>query len=194
MCTRASLGIGVASSIVITVMAPASGGAITNTVTITSTTADPNPANNTTTEQTTVKPPGVAQADLSIAKVDDPDPVTAGAVLTYTLSITNSGPDPATAVVVTDSLPVDVTYGGVSGVGWSCGHVGGEVMCTRPGLGTGVASSIVITVTAPGASGAITNTAAVLAQEPDPDRGNNSAQTTTRVTRVYTVYLPFVSR
>jgi uncharacterized repeat protein (TIGR01451 family) len=194
VCTRANLDTGVASSIVITVTAPASGGVITNTAIVTSITADPNPANNTDTEQTTVNPPGVVQADLSIAQVDTPDPVSAGSVLTYTLSITNHGPDPATAVSVTDSLPVQVAYGGASGVGWNCSHVGGEVTCTRPWLGTGAASTIVITVTAPATSGAITNTAAVLAQEPDPDPRNNSAQATTRVNRVYGVYLPLVSR
>lgn len=133
-------------------------------------------------------------ADLSIANMDDPDPVNTGSLLTYTLTITNAGPDLATTVTVTDRLPVEVTYGGASGAGWACGHAGGEVVCTRPDLGTGVAPAILITVTAPTSGGIITNTVEVSAQETDPDQGNNSAQATTQVRRAYYSYLPLVSR
>ena len=43
-------------------------------------------------------------ADLSLAKTTTPDPVTAGAAATSRLTVTNSGPSPATNVVVTDTL------------------------------------------------------------------------------------------
>jgi hypothetical protein len=34
-------------------------------------------------------------AELSTTITDDPDPVDSGAVLTYTITVTNAGPDPA---------------------------------------------------------------------------------------------------
>ena len=44
-------------------------------------------------------------ADLSLLKTDTPDPVTVYQNLTYNLVVTNSGPDAATGVGVTDTLP-----------------------------------------------------------------------------------------
>ena len=49
-------------------------------------------------------------ADLLVLKTDNPDPVVAGQDLTYTLSVTNNGPSPATNVVVTDPLPAGVSF------------------------------------------------------------------------------------
>src|SRR5262249_31438659 len=49
-------------------------------------------------------------ADLSISKAGAPDPVTTGGQLTYTIVVTNKGPDPAMGVVVTDTLPPGVTF------------------------------------------------------------------------------------
>ena len=50
------------------------------------------------------------EADLGVAKSDSPDPVQVGRPLTYTLSVDNGGPDLATGVVVTDTLPPGVTF------------------------------------------------------------------------------------
>src|SRR6185295_7065547 len=47
---------------------------------------------------------------LSISKTDGPDPVAAGANLTYTLSWSNTGNMNASGVVVTDTLPADTTF------------------------------------------------------------------------------------
>jgi hypothetical protein len=120
--------------------------------------------------------------------------VPAGAVLTYTLIVTNAGPDMATAVTVTDVLPLEVTYGGAWGDGWDCLQAEGALTCTRPSLGAGLTSSLVITVTAPGSGGILTNTATVSGQELDPDEGDNSVWITTQVQSFYYVYLPIVHK
>ena len=48
--------------------------------------------------------------DLSIDKSDDPDPAVAGEQLTYSLTVTNDGPDAVPNVRVTDTLPEGTEY------------------------------------------------------------------------------------
>jgi len=43
--------------------------------------------------------------DIILTRSASPDPVTAGGLLSYTLEVTNNGPDNAQNVVVTDILP-----------------------------------------------------------------------------------------
>ncbi len=78
----------------------------TNTATITfSDRPDPNLGNNS--DSATVNP---ATADLIVSKsVNDPNP-NVGANITYTIRVTNSGPDAATNVTLQDTLPMGVTY------------------------------------------------------------------------------------
>lgn len=63
---------------------------------------------------------------LSIEKSAAPDPVIAGAPLTYTLDISNDGPGAASHVVVTDTVPENTTYLSCSG-GESCFESAGVV-------------------------------------------------------------------
>ena len=119
-------------------------------------------------------------ADLSISMADAPDPVTAGATLTYTLAVNNAGPETATGVSVTDTLPAGVTSVKASGTGWTCSGTG-PVTCTMASLAVGVALPITITVTAPTAGGAITNAATVSSATADPNSSNNTAAATTTV-------------
>ena len=133
-------------------------------------------------------------AQLSISKLDTPDPVEAGATLTYTLSVSNLGPASASVITVTDELPPGVTYGNAWGDGWDCLFVEPEAICTRDSLGVDVTSSIVLTVTAPSVSGRITNTASVLGHELDLDLGDNVASAGTLILSHHYIYLPLVLR
>ncbi len=136
----------------------------------------------------------LGSAQLSISKLDTPDPVEAGATLTYTLTISNAGPSPASLITVTDELPPGVTYGNAWGDGWDCSQAGQETTCTRAGLGVGMASSITLTVAAPGDTGYITNTASVLGYELDLDPGDNHASAETLIGSYHYIYLPIVLR
>ena len=49
-------------------------------------------------------------ADLAISKSDAPDPVDADSLLTYTLSVTNNGPDDTLNIQVVDVLPAEVRF------------------------------------------------------------------------------------
>src|SRR5205085_3651114 len=120
-------------------------------------------------------------ADLSLAKIDSPDPVGVGSSLTYTLTATNTGPSVASNVTVTDTLPSGVTYASGSA---GCVLSGSIVTCTggTVTVGSSTTFTIVVTVNSSVADGTVlTNTAIVSATEPDPVTSNNSASATTTV-------------
>jgi uncharacterized repeat protein (TIGR01451 family) len=121
--------------------------------------------------------PLAEQADLEISKADSPDPVTVGDNLTYTITVTNLGPDAATNVVVTDTLPSGVTFVSASP---GCVHSAGVVTCNLGNIpaGDSVTITIVVTVTAPGT---ISNTATVTSDTLDPNTANNSDAEPTEV-------------
>jgi uncharacterized repeat protein (TIGR01451 family) len=113
-----------------------------------------------------------AEANLSIIKSDSPDPVTVGDTLTYTLTITNNGPDSATNVVVTDTLPNSVTFVSAMASPGSCSESGGIVTCNLGNLAVGQA---IVTITViPNSVGTIFDTATVTSDTDDPDPSNNT--------------------
>ena len=154
--------------------APITGGVITNTATITSTTADLRPADNTSIVTTTV----LAVADLQIAKSDSPDPVGAGQLLAYTLTFTNAGPSALANVTIYDVLPAGVSV--VSAPG--CATGGTVLTCTIASSGVNVPDNLTITVLAPPEAGVITNTATLTSTATDLYPLNNTAWVTTTVT------------
>jgi uncharacterized repeat protein (TIGR01451 family) len=171
------LPVGVPTVFTLTVTAPITAGVITNTASITSTTADFWPDSNTDMITTTV----LGVSDLSITKQVLPTPaVGAGLPLTYTLTISNAGPSAAQGpIVVTDILPDGVTGVAAPGCVVSASPL---VTCTLGGLAMGGVEVVTITVSAPITPGVITNTAAVTATAIDPDPLNNSAFVTVTVT------------
>jgi uncharacterized repeat protein (TIGR01451 family) len=124
-----------------------------------------------------------AIADLSVTKADSPDPVTVGNNLTYTVTVTNNGPDPAQSVTVTDNLPAETTFVSCSSTGTGvCGGSGNNRTVTFASLASGESETItfVATVNCSVADGTvISNTATVRSVTPDPNPGNNSATATT---------------
>jgi uncharacterized repeat protein (TIGR01451 family) len=182
-------------SLTYTVVVTANADAVGN-VTNTATLLRAGPGNIITATATTSV---ISAADLALSKSDNPDPVLAGSVLTYTLSSTNNGPGNATNIVVTDALPAGLTFGGVSGLGWNCIHSSGLVTCTAAGLPVGPAAVIVITGTAPLAPGIITNSATITSTTSDVSRANNTATITTTVSLPGEppgpiIYLPLIMR
>jgi uncharacterized repeat protein (TIGR01451 family) len=129
-----------------------------------------------------------AGADLTITKSGAPNPVVSGNRLTYTIAVTNNGPQDATGVTVTDALPGSLHFNSVSPSQGTCTRStatnpqpkGGTVTCSVGNLANGANASIAIvaTTTTPGM---LTNTAQVTGNETDPDSSNNSATATTTV-------------
>jgi uncharacterized repeat protein (TIGR01451 family) len=116
---------------------------------------------------------GVNQADLRVTKSDNPDPVTAGSVLTYTIEVTNLGPMAATNVTLRDTLPASADFVSASS---GCTRQGRRVDCDLGGLAAsgGGASESVTIVVRPQRDGTIRNTARADSSENDPQAGNNS--------------------
>jgi uncharacterized repeat protein (TIGR01451 family) len=110
--------------------------------------------------------------DLSIGKTA-PSNVVVGSPISYTLTVSNAGPDAATAVSVTDTLPAGHTGITAFGTGWTCNVVGSTVTCTAASLPAGTAPSITINATAPNTPQSFTNVANVSSSN-DPTPGNNS--------------------
>ena len=179
-CTRPLLATGAtAPTITLVVTAPPQAAALSNSATVSATTADPNPANNTATADTAVTP----FADVSITKTG-PASAPAGTGVTYQLAVTNNGPSDAANLSVTDTLPTGVTFVSAAGTGWTCTNSGNvSVTCTRPTLVTGAAApTIAVVVTATATAATLTNSATVGSTTPDPDLTNNSSSTTTTIT------------
>ncbi len=124
-----------------------------------------------------------SSADLSITEADSPDPVTTGANLTYTLTLTNNGAADAQNVTATDNLPSAVTFVSCGSTGDGvCAGSGNDPTVTFASLASGSSATITLVITANGPAGTtITNTARVSSATPDANTGNNYATATTFV-------------
>src|SRR6185503_5813904 len=151
-------------------------GTITNQATVASDAHDPNTADNNASAQTTVSP----AADLSLTQTDAPDPVLSGELVAYTLTATNAGPQSATGVTVSDTLPAGPTYDSATPSQGSCSQAAGTVTCSLGTLANGASASVVIKVR-PTATGTIANQATISSALADPHSANNTASATTTV-------------
>lgn len=119
---------------------------------------------------------GPNDADLSVTKVDAPDPVTVGRNLAYEIIVTNHGPHEDSGVVLVDTLPLSVS------LAWApSGCTGTSVVTCHIGtLRKGASASVTILVT-PATAGTITNYASVSGNGVDPDPSDNTATQRTTV-------------
>jgi uncharacterized repeat protein (TIGR01451 family) len=125
-------------------------------------------------------------ADLAITITDSDDPVAAGTELTYQLTVTNDGPNPADQLTITDQLPSVVAYQSDDA---GCDHAAGEVTCELGPLEPGEDLTVeIVGLVDPSAAYdnggplTITNQATVSNDVgPDPDLSDNSASEDTLV-------------
>lgn len=120
------------------------------------------------------------EADLSVAKADSPDPVLTGDNLTYTVNVTNNGPDSATGVKLIDTLPAGVTFISATASQGTCIYAGGKVTGDLGTINAGSGATVTI-VAQQTAGGTITNEANVSSNNVDPNMGNNTAAESTTV-------------
>jgi uncharacterized repeat protein (TIGR01451 family) len=128
--------------------------------------------------ETGLEPPGPApvtfadNADLEIEKSAEPSPGKPGGEETFTLKVTNNGPNTARETVVTDPLPAGLEFLSAKA---PCARAGGEVKCPLGSLAKGDSATLEFNVKVPAsATEGFVNTAIVSSETPDPDLSNNS--------------------
>ncbi len=157
--------------------------------------SDPNPANNTARLVTDVFPT-FPEVDLAVSKTAQPNPASPGGMLTYTLTVTNSGGAVASQVVLEDELPPNVNFiramigpssARCSNLNKSCSPVGGGagVTCSLGAMCPGNVETVTILVSVPqtAAGTTLTNRATVGSQggETELNPGDNQTQLNTPV-------------
>jgi uncharacterized repeat protein (TIGR01451 family) len=168
-----TLAAGGVTNITLTVTAPANG-TVTNTATGTSSVSDPYPANNTAAAALT-SVTGIADIGVTQSPVGS---VLATSNLVYTITVTNLGPSTAASLIVTDTLPANVTFVSATGGG---NNSNGTVLWNFASLASGAGTSFTLTVAAP-ASGSLTNVVSAGSAVTDPNLANNTAAAIAGVT------------
>jgi uncharacterized repeat protein (TIGR01451 family) len=103
--------------------------------------------------------------------------------MTYTLTVTNNGPDAALGVTVVDQLPPSVDFISATPTQGTCSESGGTVTCDLLTIGSGGTASIDIVVR-PGSAGVITNSASVFSSATDHDGQDNADSESTTICRI----------
>ena len=91
--------------------------------------------NDTATDTANV----VSSADMSVTDAGSPNPVAAGANITYTQVVTNNGPSAADNATVVATIPANTTLVSIAApAGWSCLNTAnaatGNVVCTNANM------------------------------------------------------------
>ncbi|MEO6036146.1 MAG: M36 family metallopeptidase, partial [Verrucomicrobiota bacterium] len=159
------------------VVIPTAVGTISSTATVGSEQTDPDLSNNSATVFTRVVLPS---ADLALAILDSPDPVTAGGALTYTINITNHGPISASGVMLTNTLPSTAAFVSAVSTQGSFVNAGGTIIYNLGNIPSG-GGAVVTIVVRPTVIGTIVATSRVAASQSDSAPGNNVATAITTV-------------
>lgn len=182
-CSLGSIVNGASATVTIVTATPAVEvtTVISNTATVSSTETDPNPANDSVTVDVSIVPAGPVLADLAVTKEAFYPTFTGN--IAYMIAVTDNGPDDATGVVLTDTLPPGAEFVFADPTVGTCIHDTGVVTCDIGELANGETSDITISVLPPTVETEtdITNTVTVTAAEEDPTPGNNTASVTTTI-------------
>ncbi len=178
-CALGTLDGGRNATVTITVTA-VRAGTVYNTASVMSREYDPYEGNNTATATTTVQTGGTWAADLGVANSVDRSTADAGENLTYTITVTNSGPAVAVGTHLADQLPEGAEFMSATPSQGSCGSSNTDVICELGDMASAATATVtvVVRVTRPGTA---VNVAYVTSQMLDENSGDNQAQATTEV-------------
>ena len=113
-------------------------------------------------------------ADLHVEQTG-PRSVANGASATFVVTVTNGGPVTETAIVLTNTLPVNSIYQGSLVSQGNCNQASGVLTCAVGDLAVGAQITLAIDITAPGQAQVISNSILAEATQADPFPGSNSA-------------------
>ena len=180
-CSLGTIPAGTTATVTATYTVPASipDGAVTNTVTGTSST-ETEPADNTASDVNNV----ITRADLVVVKTDTPDPVAVFTGITYTVTVTNQGPSDANQVVVVDDLDDRTTFvthtaGDVCTLAAGNDAITCDIGLMQPGSSFSFEIEVSLGILPDGAI--VSNTVTGTSSTTDPDPDNNAFVATTTV-------------
>ncbi|HEV7993768.1 MAG TPA: SdrD B-like domain-containing protein [Gemmatimonadaceae bacterium] len=119
------------------------------------------------------------QADLVLNITDNPDPLPATGVVTYSVTVTNDAATTATGIQFTLSVPANARYNGFSGSGIACSGLAlnatgpGTLTCTLPDLAFTASTSFTVRLRTT-AAGIVTVVGNVTSPVPDLQLSNNT--------------------
>jgi uncharacterized repeat protein (TIGR01451 family) len=177
-CNLGTIASGATVSIAIAVT-PNSATTIATTASATSAVTDPNAANNSVTVNSSIVS-ATSLADLAVTVVDTPDPAEVGSPVTYTATVTNNGPNPATAAQLNATLPDGSSLVSATAAQGTCAANGTAIECALGSLTSGASTAVTIVVT-PSLTGPVALTASVTSGIPDTPLTNNTAAQITTV-------------
>src|SRR5579884_2397647 len=132
--------------------------------------ANNKPATSVCTDEKLVVAPLI---DLAVTKAGSPNPDRLPGDITWTMVVTNNGPDTATGVKVSDPMPSGNTFVSASTTQGAC--TGGAILsCSLGTLAAGGKVTITL-VTRPSTVGTQTNTVTVVGNETETNTANNTA-------------------
>ncbi len=133
--------------------------------------------------------------DLAITKSGAPNPDTLPGNITWTMTVTNNGPDTATGVTIADPIPAGNTFVAASTTQGTC--TGGAILSCSLGTIPFGGSVVITLVTTPSLAGTVTNTVTVVGNETETNTANNTASASVVVVGPHTppvVYCVAVSK
>ena len=169
--TVGDLANGASAKLVITTLFNITNATIRNVANATSDTPGNNTQGNNTPEVGSI-------ADLEVVKLVSNATPKYGDEITWTIIVTNHGPDKAVAVNVTDKLPADLRYNGHDGPG---SYDSSKGIWLIGDMAKGDTAKLLIRTIVEISNGAVENIAVVNSTTPDNNTDNNIANNTTKV-------------
>ncbi len=176
-CSLGVITAGSSQAVAITVTAN-SIGSVSNTATVSATESDPNSTNDSATITTSIS----GSSDLSVSIIGSVNPAVANLAMSYTVTLSNNGPDTASHAVAAIQFDTDVLLGATIPSAGTCNTVSdsGLLTCDLGSLNNGASANVTITAV-PQTFGAITHVAYASFSGADPIIANNTASVTTNI-------------
>ena len=117
---------------------------------------------------------GAPDVNLVVEQQPDAQSVSVGQTFNYNVTVSNLGSDSSENVILTDTIPEDVTLGTIVTSQGSCLVAGDQVTCMLGSVDGGSQVSLVVPVT-PTAVGTVTSAVSAVGSSADSDDDNNAA-------------------
>jgi uncharacterized repeat protein (TIGR01451 family) len=165
-----------ANAFVAVTVVPLTLGSYTNTARASAAQVDFMQSNNVASAETAARLP----VDVTVAQRASTNLLVLGQQLTYTLDVTNRGPNTATNVRLVDPLPANVSFVSASSPQAACTNDLGTIRCHAGSLAPGARAQVTVVVQ-PGMIGTITNVGFVTSDEAEIFPADNISTVTTVV-------------